>query len=103
MTKRWPGALLTITVLGALSGCATPRPTSELRVVYACDRGADLVIVYVDGVARIETGDGPPLILPQQRSGSGFAYGNATHTLRGKGEDLTYTIGRMVPLQCRAK
>ncbi len=103
MRLRLPVILALGVVSTVPAACATDGAADGLRVTYACDRGPDLVVVYVRKTARIESGDGPPLVLPQQRSGSGFAYGTATHTLRGKGDDVTYTIGRMTPLQCRVK
>ena len=41
--------------------------------------------------------------LQQEPSGSGFVYASRTTTIRGKGDDLTVEIGRMAPLQCKAK
>ena len=41
--------------------------------------------------------------LQQQPSGSGFIYSNGPNTIRGKGNDLTVEIGRMVPIQCKAR
>ena len=38
-----------------------------------------------------------------QPSGSGFAYGDGRHNLRGKGDALTLEVGRRVPLQCMAQ
>jgi hypothetical protein len=47
--------------------------------------------------------NGENIPLSQQPSGSGFMYSNGPNTIRGKGNDLTVEIGRMVPIQCSAK
>lgn len=47
--------------------------------------------------------NGETMELQQQPSGSGFVYSNGPTKIRGKGDDLTVEIGRMVPLQCKAK
>jgi len=91
----------------ALPGCMmerpTPMPTPERRVTYSCDRGPGLTVVYERRAARIVTpGDDRGILLPQKRSGSGFFYQSATHSIRGKGDEITYTVGRMVPMTCRS-
>lgn len=90
----------------SLVGCATHPSGSaatERRVSYSCEGGPDLTVVYAENVARVEQPDGSTVELPSQVTGSGFAYGTPMHTLRGKGTELTYTVGRMVPRQCREK
>ncbi len=90
-----------------LAACATSPggggAPGENRVTYACEGGPDLTVIYAENVARVVQPDGSLLDLPQQVSGSGVAYGTATHSIRGKGNELTYTVGRMVPRQCRAR
>lgn len=111
---KLPTAHLRFVLLGSalLAGCAAASgggpqaaqsaPTEERRVVFDCDRGDPVAITFAGDVARIEA-DGPPIILRQQPAASGFLYESATHAIRGKGDDLTYTIGRMAPLNCRAR
>ncbi|WP_269789838.1 MliC family protein [Stenotrophomonas sp. Iso1] len=92
--------------VASLAGCATHPAggaVTERRVSYTCEGGPDLTVVYAENVARVVQPDGSTVELPAQVTGSGFAYGTPMHTLRGKGEELTYTVGRMVPRQCREK
>lgn len=95
-----------VLVLGLVSlglgACATAAPGGDRRVTYACDRGPGLTVVYTEGAARIEGADGQAIVLPQRPSGSGFWYETPTHSLRGKGDEVTYTVGRMVPMTCKA-
>ncbi len=92
-----------------LAGCATTKPPTtppqdERRVTYGCDRGPDLTVVYTEGQASIIGSDGSAaVVLPQRPSASGFWYETPTHSIRGKGDEVTYTVGRMVPMSCKAR
>jgi membrane-bound inhibitor of C-type lysozyme len=90
-----------IATSAALAGCATvaDKPT-ERRVEYVCNYGPKLTVVYAPSVARIESGEGS-VTLKQRRSGSGFWYESATHSLRGKGDEITYIDRQMAPRLCR--
>lgn len=74
----------------------------ERRVSYSCDRGPGVMVVYTGDSARIESADGQSVTLTQRPAGSGFWYESATHSIRGKGDEITYTVGRMAPMTCTA-
>lgn len=96
-----------LAALAALAGCAAPAPQAggERRVHYACEHGETVDVIYrppprnsallLRGAQEIE--------LPPQPSGSGFAYGNGIHALRGQGNELSVEIARMVPMRCHAR
>lgn len=88
-------------VTSVLAGCATVAgaPT-ERRVEYVCNYGPKLTVVYAPSVARIESGEGS-VTLKQRRSASGFWYESATHSLRGKGDEVTYIDRQMAPRVCK--
>lgn len=91
-----------IAASAVLAGCSTvARDATEQRVVYACNYGPDLTITYSRSEARIESEDGT-VTLRQRPSGSGFWYQSATHSLRGKGREITYIDRQMALKQCRA-
>ena len=93
---------LVATMLLALSACATTTSApSERRVTFDCDQDRDLTVVFEENQARIINTDGSEIVIPQRPSGSGFWYESPTHSLRGQGTEMTYTIGRMAPIQCR--
>ena len=86
-------------------GCAstdTAETPPSGRVTYSCDRGPGITVVYAPGEARIEGANGQVIVLPQRVSGSGVWYESPTHSLRGKVDWMTYTVGRMAPMRCRA-
>jgi heat shock protein HslJ len=70
---------------------------------FVCEDGSELRVRFdsAAGTATIASGGGP-IVLPQTPSGSGFRYETPTHSLTGKGKDVTWTIGRMVPRRCSA-
>lgn len=93
-----------------LAGCATDTPPATApqaetrQVTYACDRGPDLTVVYGESSASIIGSDGSAaVVLPQKPAASGTWYETPTHSIRGKGDEVTYTVGRMVPMTCKAR
>lgn len=88
----------------ALASCVTssPAPASEeRRISFDCGAHPAITVIFTGDEARILGADGPPIVLPRWPMGSGFLE-TPTHSLRGQGEDVAYTVGRMVPIQCRA-
>ena len=70
---------------------------------YLCDRGTEIIQVrfYLNKDVAVLTRKQQILELTREPAASGFLYAMGSTTMRGKGEDLTLTIGRMVPLQCK--
>jgi membrane-bound inhibitor of C-type lysozyme len=97
-------AALTVTVLAACpltAGCETPPPQSPSRSVhFVCDNGSSLDVLFGDGRATVTAARGGPIVLPQALAADGFLYATPQHSLRGKGNAVTWTVGRMVPIQC---
>jgi membrane-bound inhibitor of C-type lysozyme len=98
----------TVPILAALlSGCSTtPVPDAagaERQVSFTCSNGEklDMRFVPAQGVGVLIR-NGQSIELQQQPAASGFLYSNGPNTVRGKGDELTVEIGRMVPLRCKA-
>ena len=90
-----------------LTACAcssTPPANAARDVNFLCTNGETISISYVsaNGTATL-TRHGAQITLQEQLSASGFVYSNGPNTIRGKGDNLTVEIGRMVPIQCRVK
>lgn len=86
-----------------LAACVTDGgggSTAERRQIFTCDRGPEIVVVFAGDTARIESETGPPIVMQRRPSASGFWYESGTHSIRGAGEEITYTIGRMAPMIC---
>ena len=94
-------------VLLALSGfaAADESPADKSRVVnYQCDQWPQLQVSYAaDGAqASVVLPSGKALVLPAKAIASGFLYETPQHSLRGKGDEVTFTIGRRMPMHCRS-
>jgi len=87
-----------------LAACATSGGNwvTPGRVIYQCDRGEELVIVFAADTARIENTGGPPIVMQQRTSSSGFWFDSGTRSIRGTRDRITYTVGRMAPMTCTA-
>ncbi|MFN3591627.1 MAG: MliC family protein [Thermaurantiacus sp.] len=88
----------------AAAAAAGLPPTAFTRTNFACDNDEEIEVRFFpeQGVAVLVRG-GETTELQQQRVASGFEYSNGQTTLRGKGEELTMTVGMMAPTNCTAK
>lgn len=99
---------LTILAASAMAACTTPSappsPPSHQGVAFRCDNG-ETVHVRFDKAreSAVLVRGGEEIELLQQRTGSGFSYSNGPNTIRGKGDQLSVEIGRMVPIACVAQ
>jgi membrane-bound inhibitor of C-type lysozyme len=101
--------LFTLVASTYFAVACTPHPVTSVppsifsEIAYSCTNGQSLSVRFFpqQGVAVLVR-NGETMELDQQPSGSGFIYRNGPNTVRGKGDDLTVEIGRMVPLQCSA-
>jgi membrane-bound inhibitor of C-type lysozyme len=106
--KASASALLAAALLCACSATppAPPAPAApaDLDVAFTCTHGESVSVRFspAHGTAVL-TRHGERMELQQQPSGSGFIYSNGPNTIRGKGDDLTLEIGRMAPIQCKAR
>lgn len=88
----------------SVPGAADAPPASDVReVAFTCSNGEALVVRFNREEERaVMVRNGNEIELQQRPSASGFIYSNGPNTIRGKGDELTVEIGRMVPLQCQA-
>ena len=99
MIRTVLAAALLVTTVAA---CRSPAE-EVLEVQFACVNSDDVTVrFFPEQELAILLRNGEQIELPQQISGSGFIYSNGSTTIRGKGNDLTVEIGRMVPIQCRS-
>jgi membrane-bound inhibitor of C-type lysozyme len=99
MKAAIPLMLMTAT---ALAACASTPPLVERTTTYNCEGGPPVTVTYAGETARIQNPDGgAPIVLTRRVSGSGLWYESATHTVRSRGNEIVYTIGRRAPMICR--
>lgn len=102
---------LSILIITILSSCSLTKNsnTALQSIQYLCDRELTLSVTFVksqkadDNKAIIRGFGDHPLELPSVVVASGFLYANAKYSLRGKGEDATWTVGRMAPVKCNLR
>lgn len=92
------------TLLLAASGlCLAAAGARATAVQYRCEVGSFLSVEYTDGSAEVRLADGTELSLPEQPAASGFWYASGRHELRGKGDEVRFSIGRRTPIACHGE
>ena len=98
-------ALLSLTIAGFAFGAqdaAAPDADAPITAHYSCTGGQTLHVVFTDGRATVTPQGGEPVALTQAVTADGFEYADATHSLRGRGDDATWTVEGAQPLECSA-
>ena len=89
-------------LIPALAG----REPSEGYLFYDCQTDDVRLVLTILGEAErfgaVSVNGAAPLLLPQAPAGSGFLYETPRHSLRGKGTEAMWTVGRKVPVRCVA-
>ncbi|MET4131666.1 membrane-bound inhibitor of C-type lysozyme [Porphyrobacter sp. MBR-155] len=85
----------------ALAGCA-PVGGPGVSSYYDCGDGIRLKVDSLSGDrVMVQMNNDKPVTLPADKSASGAKYMSATHQFWSKGDEATWTVGRMVPMTCR--
>lgn len=96
--KFLPVGVLAVVTLAGCGAAATKIP----QAYYTCADGSQFWASFPEGEALITFEHKQPLVLRQQRSADGFLYSSGRYTLRGKGKQADWTVGRRVPTTCQA-
>lgn len=85
----------------------SPQLSQNSNVEFSCNRGVNLSVNFSTStnednknIAIINGYGNQRIILPIKTVASGFLYTNGKYTLRGKADQVTWTVGRMMPYQC---
>ena len=85
----------------ALGACA-PVGGPGVSAYYDCGNGTRL---KVDNLSNdrimVQMNNDKPVTLPADKSASGAKYMSPTHQFWSKGDEATWTVGRMVPMTCQ--
>ena len=83
------------------------QKTKTTYVKYTCTRDTKLSVTFTasesasDKKIAIINGFGEQaIIIPNVAVASGFLYSNGKYSLRGKGKQASWTVGRMASFQC---
>ena len=86
-----------------LAGCMTDTVGGPgASAYYECENGTRLKVDTLSGDrVQVQMNDNQPVILPAATSASGARYMSATHQFWSKGDEATWTVGKMMPMTCR--
>ena len=95
--------LLAGTLLACSSSARRENEVIERQVRFVCSNGEEVEMrFFPQQRVAVLVRHGLSMELLERPSGSGFIYSNGPNTVRGKGDEITVEIGRMVALQCKA-
>ncbi len=94
---------LALLLTACTSASRQEKAVIERHVRFVCDNKESVELRFFpqQGVAVLVR-HGRTIELQQQKAASGFVYSNGPNTVRGKGDEITVEVGRMVPLRCTA-
>ena len=89
--------------LAPAAAVAAAALDETIEASYTCTGGQTLEVVFSDGKATVTPKGGEPAILPIAVTADGFQYSDAHHSLRGRGNEATWTVHGAEPLSCTAR
>ena len=95
-------SLLSLAVIGVLTGgmVSTSASARDIKAKYTCNKGQKLTVVFKDQKATVTPKGGKPVTLEQAMAADGFFYTKSKYSLRGRGNNATWTVGSHKPLNC---
>ncbi|MFN4039677.1 MAG: MliC family protein [Erythrobacter sp.] len=86
-----------------LSGCMTNEVGGPgVSAYYDCGNGTRLKVDNLSGDRiQVQMNQDEPLILPAVKAASGARYMTPRHDFWSKGDEATWTVGRMMPMTCQ--
>lgn len=96
-------ALLSLAVAGFALAALVPAGGAEAKPIkakYYCKKGQTLKVVFQGNKAVVTPKGGAPITLKQAMAADGFYYVKGKYSLRGRGNNATWTAGRAKPLNC---
>ena len=99
-------ALLPLAIAGLAFSTLVPADAADARKIkakYYCNKGQSLRVVFDGNRATVTPKGKETIVLRQAITADGFLYTKSKYSLRGRGDDATWTVGRQKPLHCHAR
>lgn len=74
-----------------------------IKAKYVCDKGQSLRVIFLGDKAFVTPKGGKTITLRHGITADGFLYSKGKYSLRGRGDDATWTVGARKPVSCHAK
>lgn len=85
-----------------LAGCMESVGGPGVSAYYDCGGDTRLKVDNLSGDRiMVQMNDNAPVTLPAEKAASGAKYMSATHQFWSKGDEATWTVGRMAPMTCQ--
>lgn len=98
MNMRGWAVFVPMVALGACASIGGPGKSSY----YDCGPDTRLKVDYIGaGVAQVQVNNDKPIVLSQEKAGSGAKFSSGPYSFWSRGDEATWTTGRMAPIQCR--
>src|SRR4051794_19082897 len=100
MNIAWKFLAIASFATSALLAAATADAAGAkpIKAKYVCSKGKSLKVVFQGSKAIVTPKGGETITLRQGMAADGFLYSKGKHSLRGRGDDATWTTGRGKPL-----
>lgn len=86
----------------ALAACTQTVGGPGVSSYYDCGNGTRLKVdTLADDSILVQMNDNEPVTIPADKAASGARYMSATHQFWSKGDEATWTVGRMAPMTCQ--
>jgi membrane-bound inhibitor of C-type lysozyme len=105
MNIAWRSLAVASLAISALVSAATADAAGAkpIKAKYLCSKGQSLKVVFQGSRAIVTPKGGKTITLRQAMAADGFRYSKGKYSLRGRGDDATWTTGRGKPLGCHAR
>jgi membrane-bound inhibitor of C-type lysozyme len=104
--RKMKTVLLSLAVGWLLIGGLVPisaaqgASTREIKAKYTCNKGEKLTVVFKGSKATVTPKGGKSVTLRQAMAADGFFYTTSRYSLRGRGNNATWSDRRHKPLNC---
>ena len=96
-------ALLVAAALFASGLAPAGASARTITAKYTCNKGEKLTVVFKGSKATVTPKGGKTVTLRQAMAADGFYYTRSKYSLRGRGNEATWTVGRHKPLNCYSR